>query len=337
MNRKILFIMLILLPLVLHAGEEHKKGSIILYDSLKSRPFRVNSDGGWMEVKAVMSEDFEGMEAPEQGWLRKWRVKTTYIDESRGNGESTLQVRIQGEGKENPVFTMPWTEKASRWQEKKSNWFIPWTNQEGLIEEKGKLAVRLIAPPHSGTPGKIYRIELEAWDFPMENAPGEKGRPRFHMALSPVSTPLLSQEKKPENHGQKEGQQAMNFALEFVKANMEGDLPVFYKALSENLHVLETGLVKSRYRVAPPARELEPFTMEDYKNNYTPHLYSKEEYEDLFPQWFDKEHSWVPDRDCYLFYGSECRQGGKDFMAEENLVFMVRKQGQSWKIIALPE
>ena len=84
--------------------------------------------------------------------------------------------------------------------------------------------------------------------------------------------------------------------MNFVEANIGGDLPAFYKALSENLKILETGLSRDRYRVAPPAADLSAYSLIDYKRNYRPHIYSYEEYAELFPQWFKEGRRWSPMR-----------------------------------------
>ncbi len=333
----VLFLFVLSFSLSAQEEKETLTGTLTLYDSHSSRPFLVNSDGGWMEIRQIYMEDFNGIQPPLPGTLRKWRVKTTYIDESSQIGQSTLQVKLKQSDAQAPVFTLPWTEKASRWQEKSSNWFIPYSGNGMIVDGNAVLSVRLIAPPRSSAPGRIYKIELEAWDFPAGNEKGGTRTPQLQMAFSSPADLMNPGAYVPGEDIQKIREQATEFSLDFVRYNIEGNLPGFYKSLSENLRSLETGLSQSRYRVAPPAMDLSAYSLAEYKLNYRYHLYSFDEYADLFPQWFDENRRWKPDSSCYLFLGTEVLPGKKDFMKGENLVFMTSMVNGQWQIIALPE
>ena len=166
MKKIILAVVLTSLSFFLFAQEENGtlSGSFTLYDSQNYRPVFINSDGGWTDIGQVFSEEIGSISYPAPGTLRKWRIKSTYIDES-SQGQSTLQIKLRQNNQNNPVFTLPWTEMGSRWQEKNSNWFIPFSADGSLLNKNATLSVRLIAPPRSSSPGKVYKIELEAWDF----------------------------------------------------------------------------------------------------------------------------------------------------------------------------
>ena len=329
--------MLALLPVFLSAEEGIKAGAVTLYDSRNSQPFTVNSDGGWIDISPVYSEAFTRLQPPLPGTLRKWRVRTSYIDESRSSGQSTLQVKLRPYDDSSAIFTLPWTEKASRLQEKNSNWYIPYSGNGMILESNGVLSVRLIAPPHSASPGRIYKIELEAWDFPGAADNPVKESPELNMAFSSPTDFSIPSERSAAGNRQDLREKAEAFALNFVEANISGDLPAFYKALAQNLKILDTGLSRDRYRVAPPASDLSAYSLSDYKRNYRPHIYNYEEYAELFPQWFEEGRRWSPDENCYLFLGTEVLPGKKDFMDGENLVFMIRFSGGEAKIIAIPE
>ncbi len=311
-------------------------GSVVLFNSHSYQPFLVNSDGGWTDIKQIYAEDFSTIPSPLPGVTRKWRVKTSYIDESTQIGQSTLQVKLGQIETDDAVFTLPWTEKASRWQEKNSNWYIPYSDNGMITDGGARLSVRLIAPPRTSAPGKIFKIELEAWDFPFDGSGYEDSRPSLQMAYSSPAQ-LLVPESGNTREAVSKRDEARDFSLEFVNNNIEGNLPAFYKALSTNLRVLDTGLSQSRYRIAPPSTDLSGYTLADYKKNYRYHIYSYDEYAELFPQWFAAGRRWSPDRECYLFLGTEVQPGMNDFMQGSNLVFMVRPEEGSWKIIALPE
>ena len=206
-----------------------------------------------------------------------------------------------------------------------------------ILEGNGVLSVRLIAPPRSASPGRIYKIELEAWDFPGAADIPARETPQLNMAFSSPTDFRIPSERSAAGNRRELREKAESFALAFVEANISGDLPAFYKALSQNLKILETGLSKDRYRVAPPAADLSAYSLTDYKRNYRPHIYSYEEYAELFPQWFEEGRRWSPDENCYLFLGTEVLPGKKDFIDGENLVFMIRFNGGDARIIALPE
>ncbi len=316
------------------AQEEGKHaGTVVLYDSQMDHPFLVQSDRGWLDLRRIELGDLRGISSLGNDMTRKWRVKTSYIDEAGQGGKSTLQVKLGTDnGNRSPIFTMPWTESAAKWQEKTSNWYISFEEAGGILEAPATLSVRLIAPPHTNSPGRIYRIELEAWDFPTAYVEEER------QALRVASGPRLVRSKPMTTTEIRELKaEAQTFAFSFIEASLNGDLPQFYKSLAENVKILETGYSQSRYRVPPPNEDLGDYSLEEYKANYRFQTYGYEEYAELFPHWFDKDRRWVPDESCYLFMGTEALPGKEDFMKGVNLVFMVRKEGGKWEIVALPE
>ncbi|MDC7234001.1 MAG: hypothetical protein PQJ58_12280 [Spirochaetales bacterium] len=341
MLKKLLVLLIALIPFAVSAqsAEGTAAGSITLYNSHSSQAFRLNSDEGWKEIRQIFAEDFNAIQPPLPGMSRKWRVVTSYVDESSQIGQSTLQVKLGQYNSKDAVFTLPWTEKASRWQEKESNWFIPYSGNGMIMEGTATLSVRLVAPPRSAAPGKVYKIELEAWDFPSDEEIRENTSPTLQMAFSSPAELMVpnNRELRSLNEKQNARSEAQDFALKFIESKIDGNLPAFYKALSNDLKVLETGYSLSRYRIAPPASDLSRYTMADYKRNYRYHIYSYDEYAELFPQWFEPGRRWSPDRSCYLFLGTEVLPGRSDFMAGENLVFMLKQVDGQWSIIALPE
>ena len=341
MKKNLLTLILIGFSLWLFAEEAGGtlSGSFTLYDSQNYQPVYINSDGGWTDIGQIYSDEIARIDSPLPGTLRKWRIKTTYIDES-SQGQSTLQIRLEQNNKPDSVFTLPWTEGGSRWQENNSNWFIPYSEDGSLIDRNATLAVRLIAPPRSSTPGKVYKIKLEAWDFTDASIlPGETA-PSIRMAFSSpksLMNPVPDRAARSEVSESADRERALAFSLEFIEYTLEGNLPGFYKSLDDKIHQLKTGLIESKYRIAPPAADLSAYTIRDYTNSYRYHLYSYDEYIDLFPEWADPRRKWVPDENCYLFLGTELKPGQRDFMKDQNLVFMVRFNEGEWKITGIPE
>ncbi len=329
------------LSLTIPAQEEYGtlSGSYTLYDSQDYQPVYINSDGGWIDIGQVYSEEVKNLLPPPAGTLRKWRLKTTYIDESP-QGQSTLQIKLRQSGESSPVFTLPWTEQGSRWQEKNSNWYIPYSSDGRLLDKNATLCVRLIAPPRSSSPGKVYKIELEAWDFTDSSLEASDTKPEIRMAFSSPAALMSPDPARTASPPLQEGEtreKALAFSLEFVRYNIEGNLPGFYKSLDDQIHILNTGLNQSKYRVAPPASDLAGYTVADYKESYRYHLYSYKEYAALFPDWINSSRNWVPDENCYLFLGTEVKFGREDFMKGQNLVFMVEFVEGEWKITGIPE
>ncbi|OQY32631.1 MAG: hypothetical protein B6241_10375 [Spirochaetaceae bacterium 4572_59] len=339
MKKLILTILLTGFPFFIFAQEENGilSGSFTLYDSQDYQPVYINSDGGWIDIGQVYSEEIKNLMTVSTGSLRKWRIKTTYIDES-SQGQSTLQVKLHQNSSDSPIFTLPWTERGSRWQQNNSNWYIPFSSDGSLINKNATLSVRLIAPPRSSTPAKVYKIELEAWDFMDESL--QKDKAEIRMAFSSpraLMSPDPARTARSNRNTANNKEDAKNFSLKFVEYNLEGNLPGFYKSLDDQIKILSTGLSESKYRVAPPAADLSSYTMTNYKNNYRYHLYSYNEYIELFPTWADTKRNWIPDQNCYLFLGTELKQGKLDFMKDQNLVFMVKQLEGEWKIIGIPE
>jgi len=339
MKKILLTVLLTGLIFSLSAEEGELTGRFTLYDSQNYQPFFINSDGGWIDIGQIYPDDLSGLTPPPPGTMRKWRVRTTYIDES-SQGQSTLQVKLRQNNRNSPVFTLPWTERASRWQEKDSNWYIPYSAAGGILEQNAVLSVRLIAPPRTATPGKVYKIELEAWDFLDPGRSTEETPPEIRMAFSSpaaLAAPEPVNRRVSESAGRTSLEKAEGFSLDFVENCLEGNLPGFYKSLDDQIRSLDTGLARSRYSVPPPAADLSGYTMRDYKANYRYHMYDYDQYVELFPEWTAPDRRWKPDRNCYLFLGTEVVPGGKDFMKGQNLVFMVRYNEGEWKIIGLPE
>jgi len=316
--------------------------STVLYGGEADVPLNINSNRNWIDLGQINTEMINGLEEPDEGVTRKWRVRTTYSDET-ASGQSTIQIKLRTDRVKAPLFTLPWSEGQRGWKENYSNWFQ--TDFEGhlpLLGENGVSSIRLIAPPGASTPGIIYKIELEAWDI-RENAAEETIQSMVQMASSAVIPEIRAvnreagektavlERKEPDQ------EQALRFALNFINDSLTGDLPAFYNSISEMVYSLATGEGDSKYRVPPPARQYEGFDFSDYRENYEANIYSYDEYSSLFPAWLDEKRSWVPNRHTWLFHGSAVREGKEAVLHNEILVFMVEMIEGEWKLIALPE
>ncbi|MBN2655701.1 MAG: hypothetical protein JXR86_01470 [Spirochaetales bacterium] len=341
----VLLIGLLHLPPFLYSAEDSEEQlvySTVLYGGESDVPLNINSNRSWIDLGQIDTGEINSIAEPDEGVVRKWRVLTTYSDETV-SGQSTIQIKLRTDGARAPLFTLPWSEGRTGWKENYSNWFQ--TDFEGhhpLLGEQGVSSVRLIAPPGVSTPGIIYKIELQAWDI-RESDSEEAIQTMVQMASTAVIPEIraVSREAGDKNRTlerkEPDEDQALRFALNFINDSLNGDLPAFYNSISEKVYSLETGNSGSKYRVPPPARQYEGFSFSDYRENYEASIYGYDEYAAMFPQWLEESRDWTPDRHTWLFHGSAVREGGKAVLNDEILVFMVRMIEGEWKLIALPE
>lgn len=323
--------------------EESLVFSILLYGNDNDVPVHINSDRNWTDLAGIDSEKIAALNPPEEGVVRKWRVKTSYSDETM-TGQSTVQIKLRTGGTRDPLFTMPWSGGVTGWKESYSNWFQ--TDFEGQLPLLGETAVssaRLVAPPGSSSPGIIYRIELEAWDI-REIAAEENIQSIVQMASSVAIPPIKAVTEENVNRKDRlerrepDRIQALEFSLNFINSNLNGDLPAFYNSLSKTVYSLENGSGSSKYRISPPSASFESgFDFNDYTENYETKIYDYSEYIDMFPQWADRSRVWTPDRNTYLFHGSAVREGKRAILKDDLLVFMVKMIDGEWKLIAVPQ
>ncbi len=314
--------------------------SQVLFEDRGNNPVVVTDDKGWVDVGKADLADFFRTAASSGDSMRKWRVVVSYLDENR-TGQTTLQIRLRGEGF-TTLFTLPWNHLNSVPVEEVSNWYMAdRMNPQNAI---GVCSARLITPPGTINPGKIYRITLESWDFTRV----EENKTYSYNDTLLASSRLLQPQGQQQIHTVEKAPlkgddpyspaKAEEFALEFVEASLYGDLPAFYRALDNEIHSLSDGLKHSKFIINPPEGVSSVWSMEDYKRDYEYRLYDYDEYAALFPEWFDADREWTPDRRCFLFVGNQPREGSFPFFRQEELlVFMVRRQDTGWKVIARPQ
>lgn len=309
--------------------------SQILFED--GNPVIVTDDRGWVDVAKTDLSYFFRTPTAHSDSMRKWRVVVTYMDENR-TGQTTLQVRLRGEGY-TTLFTLPWNQVQSVPSNVESNWYMAdRMNPQNFISQ---CSARLITPPGSIQPGKIYRIVLESWEF----TPVKENKTYSYNDTLLASTGLIrpmGQQNRETAKGAADDPysalKAEEFSLEFVEASLYGDLPAFYRALDNEIHSLSDGFNHSKFIINPPEGVNSAWSMEDYKRDYEYKIYQYDEYADLFPEWFAKDRDWTPDRRTFLFVGNKVKEGAFPFFTQEDLlVFMVRQQEEGWKVIARPQ
>ena len=314
--------------------------SQVLFEDRGNNPVVVTDDRGWVDIGKADLGDFFKTAASSEDSIRKWRVVVTYMDENR-TGQTTLQIRLRGEGY-TTLFTLPWSRLNSVPTEEVSNWYMAdRMNPQNFIS---LCSARLITPPGTVQPGKIYKISLESWEFTRVEERKTYSYNDTLLAGSRLLQPMGQQTDHEMNKIELKADdpyspaKAEEFALEFVEASLYGDLPAFYRALDNEIHSLSDGQRHSKFIINPPEGVSSAWSMEDYKRDYDYRLYEYSEYADLFPEWFDENRDWKPDRRCFLFIGNKVKDGSFPFFSQEDLlVFMVRRQDKGWKVIARPQ
>lgn len=314
----------------------------VIYGNENDIPLNINSEKGWIDIGSINTEEINSLESPVDGVIRKWRVKSSYSDNTIA-GQSTIQIRLRSDSSNQQIFTQPWSEGKKGWKENYSNWYqTDFNGQLPLLEEKTVSSVRLIAPPGSSSPGMIYKVVLEAWDI--TSSDNEENIQsiiqRAHVNTIPEIKVINREAAERKTRLEKripDRDQALTFALSFISCSLSGDLPAFYNDLNQIIYSLETGNGDSKYRIKPPQNYYSGFTLADYTANYETKIYDFNEYTGMFPQWINNSRKWKPDRNTYLFYGSALKEGKEALVKDELLVFMCKMIDGEWKLIAVPE
>ncbi|MDA3811495.1 MAG: hypothetical protein PF518_14350 [Spirochaetaceae bacterium] len=317
--------------------------STILYGNENDIPLNINSDQDWTYLSGIDTSEINSLESPADGVIRKWRVKSSYSDETIA-GQSTVQIKLRTDTENNPLFTLPWSEGKKGWKENYSNWFqTEFNGHLPLLGERSVSSVRLIAPPGSSSPGMIYKIELEAWDIVVSEEKKENLQSIIQKAsmnvipeIKAVTLEAGNSEKRLERK-EPDREQALSFALTFINDSITGNLPAFYSNLNNTVYSLKSGEGDSKFRVKPPQNNYSGLTLSDYTEIYETKIYEYSEYSKMFPQWLDENRKWNPARKTYLYHGSALKEGKEAILSDEILVFMCEQVNGEWKLIAVPE
>ncbi len=316
--------------------------STVLYGSENDIPLNINSDNGWIDISSFDTSEIYSLNAPIEGTIRKWRIKSSYSDNTVA-GQSTIQIKLKANNNEKLIFTLPWSEGKKGWKDNSSNWYQTDLNGKLPINyDKSISSVRLIAPPGSSSPGMVYKVTLEAWDIKTSDdeenilsiiqRASANSIPEIRVAnREAIDKNIRLQRKIPDKD------LALNFALSFINSSMSDDLPSFYNNLDQTVYSLHTGTGGSKFRVKPPENYYTNYSLADYTAKYQHKIYSYNEYSKLFPHWVSHNRQWSPDRNTYLFFGSAVKDGKEGFITDDILVFMCKEINNEWKIVAMPE
>lgn len=314
--------------------------SQVVFEDAGKNPIIVTDNRGWVDIGQVDLSGFFRIAASSSESVRKWKVRVFYLDENR-TGQTTLQIRFRGEGF-TTLFTLPWESINSVPQVKESNWFL--AERMAPQSYQTLCSARMISPPGATKGGKIFKIQLEAWEF---NKPEDKEVLSFEETLL-ASTRLIkpmgqrSRSEIEEDVSRLDRsvsvEEALDFSLHVVETSLQGNLPEFYRLLSDEIHSLSDGYSHSKFVVNPPEGVGRQWSLEDYKTHYQYRIYEYDDFIDLFPEWISPEREWVPHSNCFLFMGNQSQDGKFPFFPQDDiLVFMVEyNEKREWKVIGRP-
>ncbi|MCK5734974.1 MAG: hypothetical protein KAH21_00795, partial [Spirochaetaceae bacterium] len=303
-------------------------------------PVVLDSERGWTIISSI---DWDSINITPRmnGVERKWRLYTSY-EHSRSSSPSTVQIRFRN-ASTIPTFTHPWSEGADVKADVYSNWY---EGENSLLVQSGSTLIeaRFISPPRTPITGKLYTIKLEAWDNRLDSEQAvESTGPVVQLAYArPLPTarfgksPASPADENAENP-ELSAEAAMTFALGFVEACINGDLPAYYRSQSDPVRSLDDGKAMARYRLNPPRGIPGIVNLDDYKRRYNYKIYSSESYKELFPEWFDASRPWIPNENSYLFLGHQDRLSGNNPEGVDYLVFLVEADSNGkWSVAARP-
>jgi len=334
------FIIILLSSGLYSENIEKLSSSIILFGDESAPPVTLDSQRGWTTVTSL-ELDSSKVVPPAPGSERKWRLHTSY-EHSRSSSPSTVQIRLRSISS-TPTFTHPWSEGADVKAEINSNWYEDTGSLLGT-DERILVEARFITPPRTPITGKVFSITLEAWDsFPEGEKAVKNQNPDVQLAyarpLPSLRSGSISAARKDDNAQDPllSPEAAMNFALSFVEACINGDLPTYYRSQSDPVRSLDDGKAMARYRLNPPVGIPGITKLEDYKHSYNYKIFPSETYRILFPEWFDPSRPWIPDENSFLFLGHQNRLSGINPEGVDYLVFLVEAdENGNWNVVARP-
>ena len=135
-------------------------------------------------------------------------------------------------------------------------------------------------------------------------------------------------------------EQAKNFGIDVVKTYFNKDCDTFFDALDNKIYTLEDDppITKDENLKKQLCDSLKnavkgDHTFEEYLDSYEVKVLDKTEYEKEFPV-FSSLKNFKPAENDFLFVGATPKKP-VNFMWDDLLIFMVRKEGKDFKIVVL--
>ena len=326
-SKLLLLILFLLFNWGLYAQQEKLVYTISLYSEAKRGAIlELDTSLGWLPVANVAKDLFNRVPQPKSGILRKWRIRADY-SEFNSQKKAALEILFEPTTGKPLVFVLPWKARSFvAAQTDRSNWFIPYNEEEGiLLASDAKVSFRVVTEVGNDARLNVSEVVLEAWDVLITDT---------YVASGP-SLPNIG-EFADDHLVELYRQDALQFALDFVKYGLNGELPKYYYAQSSTVYGLEDGKAYSVYRWPPPQKDYGDVYINLFVKNYRYKIYDYNEMKDIYPEWFSGRRQWVPSKTSYLFVGDQVRVGGVDFVSDNILKFVVEYRKGRWQVIARP-
>lgn len=339
MRLKLTFFLLLFLCAGLTAEDNWRLvGSKIIYTNEGEHIIELSKK--WKKISSVEAPFIENFPPPAPGYIRKWRLFTSYSD-SAPSTKTSIQIKFLTKTYKKPLFSLTRPLGYSGKVEGFSNWFQFQEGDEDSIY-KGDAAVftRMISPPSIKNSGNIYHIELQAWDKLAEETGTMAAAGNRLPSTNDVKSVAIMPKELPAVKKNKE--EAMEFSMQVMSSIFSMDYNEFNELTADRCYSLETGKMYTRQSF-PLFAQLKEYTnsshvtLASYKENYKPQLISFEEYSELFPHWLDKDREWKPGKNDFLFLGNMIKKDGKQLTDKKIMVFMVGFDRGRWYIKAVPE
>jgi len=307
----------------------------IVYSSDNSNYINLSANSQWVKIGSMNEPFVEDFPPPAEGYVRKWRIFSKYSD-SDPSIKTSFQIKFMTSTFKRPTFTFTRPLGFNGDLEGFSDWFqFEDGSKSRIYDGDAAIYARIISPPTTINKGKIYRIELQAWDKLSEEAKIKSASGR---ALPSVD---ISNKLKSDN-AIKTVEQANDFALQVMATIFNKDEKEFTELISDKCYSLEYGTVyyKNNFPLYENLKEITKdtyITMASYKDNYKPQLISYDEYIELFPHWIDKNREWRPSKNDFLFLGNMMKKSGERVLKTQMAVFMIGFDNGKWQIKAIPE
>lgn len=289
----------------------------------------------WVKIDSIAAPFINDFPAPAPGYIRKWRLRTKYSD-SDPSIKTSFQVKFMTSTFKRPTFSFTRPLGYSGVLEGFSDWFqFEDGSEERIYEGNASIYARIVSPPTTVNDGKIYTIELQAWDKLSEDA-----EVKFAAGRALPGTNLFTSLKN--DTAIKTKDQATDFALQVMETIFNRDDKGFYELVSDKCYSLEYGTVyyKDQLPLYSNLKEITKdtfITLASYEENYKPQLISYDEYAELFPHWIDENREWRPGENDFLFLGNMIKKSGTEILKTKMAVFMIGFDSGKWSIKAIPE
>ncbi|MGL1894076.1 MAG: hypothetical protein OCD02_20765 [Spirochaetaceae bacterium] len=307
----------------------------VIYNSDGNEYINLTANTKWIKLDNVVKPFVKDFPPPAPGYIRKWRIRSNYSD-SDPSIKTSFQFKFMTSTFKKPLFNFTRPLGYNGMLEGFSGWFqFEDGSKDRIYNGDASLYARIISPPTTANTGKIFAIELQAWDKLSESAKTKTAAGR-----TLPGTNLFSKLSKKNKIKTKD--QATDFAYQVMSTIFNKDSAEFIELLSDKCYSLENGTVyyKSNFPLYDNLKEITKdtyITLATYQDNYKPQLISYQEYSELFPHWIEENREWIPGENDFLFLGNMMKKTGKELLKTRMAVFMIGFDNGKWQIKAIPE